>query len=59
MITTKAPKLRIDSCFLGELIDRYSRVSGAVVAAIAEMCATGVSARKAEHVAWKLSVLPF
>ena len=42
------PKLRRGSCFPEDLLTRYSRVDRAVIAAVAEMGANGVSTRKVE-----------
>ena len=50
-ITLRIPKLRRGTFFPDDLIDRYSRVDRAVVAAVAEMVASGVSTRKVERVA--------
>ena len=55
-ITMKVPKLRMGSYFPDDMINRYSRTDRAVVAAVAEMYATGVSTRKIEKVAAKLGV---
>ncbi|MEA5020612.1 MAG: transposase [Gordonibacter sp.] len=55
-ITMKIPKLRMGSYFPDDAIERYSRTDRAVVAAVAEMYATGVSTRKIEKVAVKLGV---
>ena len=55
-ITMKIPKLRMGSYFPDDVIERYSRTDRAVVAAVAEMYATGVSTRKIEKVAAKLGV---
>lgn len=56
-ITMKIPKLRIGSYFPDDVIERYCRTDRAVVAAVAEMYATGVSTRKIEKVAAKLGVI--
>ena len=50
-ITLRIPKLRRGTFFPDDLIERYSRVDRAVVAAVAEMVTTGVSTRKVERVA--------
>ncbi len=50
-ITLRIPKLRRGSYFPEDLIERYSRVDRAVVAAVAEMVSSGVSTRKVEKVA--------
>jgi putative transposase len=55
-ITMKIPKLRMGSYFPDDVIERYCRTDRAVVAAVAEMYATGVSTRKIEKVAAKLGV---
>lgn len=55
-ITMKIPKLRMGSYFPEEMIKRYSRTDRAVVAAVAEMYATGISTRKVEKVARRLGV---
>ena len=55
-ITMKIPKLRVGSYFPDELIERYSRTDRAVVAAVAEMYANGVSTRKVERIAQKLGI---
>ena len=45
------PKLRAGSYFPEGLIERYSRVDRAVIAAVPEMAANGVSTRKVKRVA--------
>lgn len=55
-ITMKIPKLRMGTYFPDDMVNRYSRTDRAVVAAISEMYATGVSTRKIEKVAAKLGV---
>lgn len=55
-ITMRIPKLRMGSYFPDDVIERYSRTDRAVVAAVAEMYATGVSTRKVEKVAARLGV---
>lgn len=50
-ITLRIPKLRRGTYFPEDLIERYSRVDRAVVAAVAEMVTSGVSTRKVEKVA--------
>ncbi len=45
------PKLRAGSCFPEGLIERYSRADRAVIAAVPEMAANGVSTRKVKRVA--------
>ena len=55
-ITMRIPKLRIGSYFADELIERYNRTDKALVCAIAEMYANGVSTRKVEKVARQLGI---
>lgn len=55
-ITLRIPKLRRGTYFPEDLIERYSRADRAVVAAVAEMVASGVSTRKVEKVARALGV---
>ena len=55
-IAMRIPKLRIGTYFFEEMIKRYSRTDRAVVAAVSEMYATGVSTRKVEKVARRLGV---
>lgn len=55
-ITLRIPKLRRGIYFPEDLIERYSRVDRAAVAAVAEMVASGVSTRKVEKVARALGV---
>lgn len=55
-ITLRIPKLRRGTYFPEDLIERYSRVDRAVVAAVAEMVTSGVSTRKVEKVARALGV---
>lgn len=50
-VNLRIPKLRHGSYFPDDLLVRYSRVDRAVVAAVSEMVANGVSARKVERVA--------
>lgn len=50
-ITLRIPKLRSDSFFPEDVVERYQRVDRAVVSAVAEMCATGTSTRKVQRVA--------
>ena len=50
-ITLRIPKLRTGSFFPEDVVGRYQRVDRAVVAAAAEMSATGTSTRKAQRVA--------
>lgn len=55
-ITLRIPKLRRGSYFPEDLVERYSRVDRAVVAAVSEMVTCGVSTRKVEKVARTLGV---
>ena len=55
-ITMRIPKLRMGSYFPDDVIERYSRTDRAVVAAVAEMYATGISTRKIGKVAGKVGV---
>lgn len=55
-IAMRIPKLRIGTYFPEEMIKRYSRTDRAVVAAVSEMYATGISTRKVEKVARRLGV---
>ena len=50
-INLRIPKLRAGSYFPEDLIERYSRVDRAVIAAVSEMVADGVPARKARRAA--------
>nr|WP_181861876.1 transposase [Slackia isoflavoniconvertens] len=50
------PKLRTGSRFPEDLIERYSRVDRAVVAAVSEMVANGVSARKVKRAAQSMGI---
>lgn len=50
------PKLRSGSFFLGDVIERHQRAGRALLAAVAEMYATGTSARKVQRVAEKTGV---
>ena len=50
------PKLRSGSFFPDDVIDRHRRVDRALVAAVAEMYATGTSTRKVQRVAEKIGV---
>lgn len=52
----RIPKLRIGSHFPDDFIERYSRTDKALVCAIAETCANGVSTRKAGKVARRLGI---
>lgn len=55
-ITLRIPKLRSGTYFPDSLIERYSRCDQAIVCAVAEMYAQGVSTRKVSKVAAKLGV---
>lgn len=55
-ITLHIPKLRTGSFFPEDVVERYQRVDRAVVAAVAEMYATGTSTRKVQRVAEKLGI---
>ena len=49
-ITLRIPKLRQGTYFPDGLVERWSRVDRAVICAVAEMCALGVSTRKVGRV---------
>lgn len=55
-ITLRIPKLRSGSFFPEDVLERYQCVDRAVVAAVAEMYATGTSTRKVQRVAEKLGI---
>ena len=55
-LTPRIPKLRTGSFFPGDVIERCRRVGRALVAAVAETCATGASTRKVRRVAEKMGV---
>lgn len=55
-IELRIPKLRSGSFFPEDVLERYQRVDRAVVAAVAEMYATGTSTRKVQRVAEKLGI---
>lgn len=55
-INLRIPKLRAGSYFPEDLIERYSRVDRAVVAAVSEMVANGVSTRKVKRVAQTMGI---
>ena len=55
-INLRIPKLRRGSYFPEDLLTRYSRVDRAVIAAVSEMVANGVSTRKVERVAASLGI---
>lgn len=55
-LTLRSPKLRTGSFFPDDVIERYQRADRALVAAVAEMYATGTSTRKVRRVAEKMGV---
>ena len=55
-LTLRIPKLCSGSFFPEDVIERYQRVDRALVAAVAEMYATGTSTRKVQRVAEKMGV---
>lgn len=55
-IRMRIPKLRTGSFFPEDIVERYQRVDRAVVAAVAETCATGTSTRKVRRVAERMGV---
>ena len=55
-LTPRIQKLRTGSFFADDVIDRYQRVDHTLVAAVAEMYATGMSTRKVQRVAEKMGV---
>lgn len=55
-LTLRIPKLRTGCFFPDDVIERYQRVDRALVAAVAEMYATGTSTRKVRRVAEKMGV---
>ncbi|WP_369832261.1 transposase [Collinsella sp. AM42-18AC] len=55
-MTLRIPKLRSGSFFPDDVIERHRRVDRALVAAVAEMYATGTSTRKVQRVAEKIGV---
>lgn len=55
-ITLKIPKLRAGTYFPEDIIERYSRVDRAVIAAVSEMVTNGVSTRKVERVAESMGI---
>lgn len=55
-LTTHIPKLRSGCFFLEDMLERHRRVDRALVAAVAEMYATGTSTRKVQRVAEKMGV---
>ena len=55
-LTLRVPKLRQGSFFPEDVLTRYQRVDRALVAAVAEMYATGTSTRKVQRVARKMGI---
>lgn len=55
-INLRIPKPRAGSYFPEDLIERYSRVDRAVIAAVSEMAANGVSTRKAKRAARTMGI---
>lgn len=55
-INLRIPKLRAGSYFPEDLIERYSLVDRAVIAAVSEMVANGVSTRKVKRVARTMGI---
>lgn len=55
-INLRIPKLRAGSYFPEDLIERYSRAGRAVIAAVSEMVANGVSTRKVRRVARTMGI---
>lgn len=55
-LTLRIPKRRTGSFFPDDVIERYQRADRALVAAVAEMYATGTSTRKVQRVAEKMGV---
>ncbi|MBR3158028.1 MAG: IS256 family transposase [Atopobiaceae bacterium] len=55
-LTPGIPKLRVGSFFPDDVIERYQRVDRAIVAAVAETCATGTSTRKARKIAGAMGI---
>lgn len=56
-LTMRIPKLRSGSFFPDDVIERYQRVDRALVAAVAEMYATGTSTRKVQRIAEKMGLI--
>ena len=50
-LTLRVPKLRAGSFFPDDVLERYQRVDRAIMAAVAEMYATGTNTRKVQKVA--------
>ena len=55
-INLRIPKLRAGGYFSEDLIERYSRACRAVIAAVSEMAANGVSTRKVKRVAQTVGI---
>ena len=55
-LTLRVPKLRTGSFFPEDVLERHRRSGRAVVAAVAETCATGASTRKVQRVASAMGV---
>ena len=55
-LTLRIPKLRVGSFFPDDVIERYQRVDRAIVAAVAEMYATGTSTRKVQKIAGAMGI---
>lgn len=55
-LSLRIPKLRLGSFFPEDVLVRYQRVDRAVVAAVAEMYATGTSTRKVQKVAAAMGI---
>lgn len=56
VINLRIPKVRVGSYFPEELIERYSRTDQAIIGAISEMVANGVSTRKVERIAEQMGI---
>ena len=55
-LSLRIPKLRTGSFFPDDVLERYQRVDRAIVAAVAEMYATGTSTRKVQKVAQAMGI---
>ena len=55
-LNLRIPKLRTGSFFPEDVLERYQRVDRALVAAVAEMYATGTSTRKVQRIAGKMGI---
>ena len=55
-LTLRIPKLRTGSFFPEDVTERHQRVDRALVAAVAEMYATGTSTRKVQRIAEKMDM---